>query len=183
MAFKSVNRRVSFGKEGKRGSFQTDSIANFGRTQSEQKTSGPSKEGCLGFGPFGSRTFHGSNSGATSLPTFGLKKANSNIYNFELGSTSPTAGYSWSTKESGPSSMLTFGMEPKQFSCHSNPFCTEYLMDTSQSSHSGGSSRTSSGNGSTCSLFDWGGVVENVFKEEIGKMAQEFHWGTGFGGN
>ena len=71
----------------------------------------------------------------------------------------------------------------KKFNSHSNPFCTEYLMDTSQSSHSGGSSRTSSGNGSTCSLFDWGGVVENVFKEEIGKMVRELQWGTGAGGN
>ena len=178
MAFKGFgNVWKSFGNEGRRASFKTDSLASFGRSQAaEQKTSGSFMDGCLGFGPFGSKSSYGTNSGATSLPTFVWKEQNSNIYRFELGSTSSSSSLSCSTKESEPTSMLTFGMEPKKFNCHSNPFSDAYLVNTS--CHSGGSSRNSSGSGSTSQL-DWGGVVENVFKEEIGMMASRgFSLGT-----
>ena len=73
------------------------------------------------------------------------------------------------TTETGPSSMLTFGMEPKDYSCQLNPFSNQYTMETSYRSR--GSSRSSSGTGSTSQL-DWGGAIESVFKEEIGKMAE-----------
>ena len=60
-------------------------------------------------------------------------------------------------------------MEPKKYNWGSNPFANtdQSLMEVS----SGGSSRNSSSHGSN-SRLDWGGMVESVFKEEIGKMAE-----------
>jgi hypothetical protein len=78
--------------------------------------------------------------------------------------------------ETGPSSMLTFGMEPKDYSCQSNPFSNQYKMETSYHS-SRGSSRSLGGTGSSSQL-DWGGAIESVFKEEIGKMAEAVQKGT-----
>ena len=75
------------------------------------------------------------------------------------------------------SGRLSLGMESKQFSSHNNPFSSSYNMDTSSSS--GGSSRYSSNSGSSGRL-DWGAVV---YREEIGKMATEFHWGSKGGSN
>ena len=108
------------------------------------------------FGPFGSNNNPGYNSGPASLPPFGFKSRDSKIYDFELKSSSPNT--------SGPHSMLTLGMEPKKFSWNNNGHS---WMETS----SGGSSRASSGQGSSNQL-DWSGTVEGVFREEIGKMAE-----------
>ena len=127
-----------------------------------QKNNGSSTQGCLAFEPFGSKPSDGSGTGA-----FGWQENNSNIYNFELGSTSSSSSLSCSAKGSEPNSMLTFGTVPKKFNCKLNPFSNEYKMGAS-----GGSSRNSSGNGST-SRLDWSEMVESVFKEEIGKMAED----------
>jgi hypothetical protein len=75
----------------------------------------------------------------------------------------------FNTKETGPSLILTFGMEPKDYRCQSNPFSNGYTMETSY--RSSGSSRSSSDAGSTSQL-DWGGVIEVVFKEEIGNAVR-----------
>ena len=153
-----------------RNSFKPDDgRVAFGNFKADKKMDGSSKGECLAFGPFGSKISFGSSSGPTSLPAFGLKKMNSKIYQFELGSASSGSSASSSTKGSGSNSLLTFGMEPKKYNWGSNPFANtdQSLMEVS----SGGSSRNSSSHGSN-SRLDWGGMVETVFKEEIGKMAE-----------
>ena len=112
----------------------------------------------LPLGPFGSTSNSRQGSGPTSLPAMGFKNQNSNVYSFELKSDSPN------TSGSGSSSMLELGMEPKMYNWNSNG---NSRMDTS----SGGSSRTSSGHGSSNQL-DWSGTVEGVFREEIRQMAE-----------
>ena len=70
---------------------------------------------------------------------------------------------------SEPNSFLVFGMEPKKYNWSSMGFGkTDQLRENT----SGGSSRSSSNCGSKTKL-DWGTMVDNIFKEEICKMAAE----------
>ena len=155
------HRMNSFTTDRRRTSLKTDSLGQFICYQAEQNRNNQKIEGTLSFGSFGSKPVFGS--GPSSLPAIGSRNENSNIYKFELGTNSPGSGH------------LSLGMESKQFWSINNPFCPDYNMDTSCSS--GGSSRYSSNNGSTGRL-DWGAVVEGVYREEIGKMAQEIFWGS-----
>ena len=137
------------------------------KSEVNQKSIGDLQGTRLALGPFGSNNNIGCDSGSTSLPTFGCNNKNSNIFNFEVGSSFSD------TKGSGSISMLTFGMEPKKYNWSSNS--DNSLMEIS----SGGSSRTSSGHGSNSQL-DWGGTVEGVFREEIGKMAMDYQRRSSF---
>ena len=111
-------------------------------------------------GPFGSGAF----SGPSSMPN--MQKENSKLFSFEIGSSSSGS----SAAGSGPSSLLSFGMVSKKYNYSLTPGSKpdENKMDIS----SGGSSRNSSTTGSW-SRLDWSGVVEGVFKEEIGRMVTE----------
>ena len=109
----------------------------------------------------------GQSFGPKSLPTDGSKKINSSIYHFELGNCSSGSSCSSSASASGPSSGIGFGMEPKRYNWGLN--CIS-KTESSMMVASGGSSRSSSYYGSTTSI-NLGEMVENVFKEEIGKMS------------
>ena len=186
MAFKSsknvwgkttdTNKGFSFGNDGTKPSLR---LRPFGSSQ-VTTTQGNSAGGCLALGPFGTSAPFGSSSGTTSLPTFAFGKEKSKLYHFEIGSASSGSSCSSSTTGSGSNSLLTFGMEPKNYRWDSNTFLKsdEAKMEVS----SGGSSRNSSNHGSNNRL-DWGGMVESVFKEEIGNMAEGLQRGTGFGRN
>ena len=113
----------------------------------------------LAFGPFGSKT----NSGPTSLPSNGFNSGNSKIFSFELGNCSSDSSCTSSAPTSGPNSIIGFGMEPKKFS-----WAGKY--DQSSDWGSGEASRPSSGFGSR-NHMNLGNMVDNVFMEEIGKMA------------
>ena len=132
-----------------------------------QKGFGRSKLGQAGnnltFGPFGSKNVFESNSGSTSLPSEGSQRKNSRLFRFELGNCSSDSSCSSSNPASGPNSIIGFGMEPKKYNWLSK-------VDQSMDWASGGSSRTSSGFGSRTGI-NLGNMVENVFMEEIGKMA------------
>eukprot|EP00091_Calanus_sinicus_P013271 TRINITY_DN29491_c0_g1_i1.p1 TRINITY_DN29491_c0_g1~~TRINITY_DN29491_c0_g1_i1.p1 ORF type:complete len:161 (-),score=38.03 TRINITY_DN29491_c0_g1_i1:55-537(-) len=135
--------------------------AGFGNTDRGTKHEGSKHFGHNSqktFGPFGSNNNNHFNFGPASLPPCGFKTRDSKIYDFELNSSS--------SNTSGPHSMLTLGMEPKQFSWNNSG---NSWMDTS----SGGSSRCSSGHGSSNQL-DWSGAVEGVFRDEIGRMAEGY---------
>eukprot|EP00092_Neocalanus_flemingeri_P076896 GFUD01095428.1.p1 GENE.GFUD01095428.1~~GFUD01095428.1.p1 ORF type:complete len:203 (-),score=49.49 GFUD01095428.1:114-701(-) len=170
------------GNEGRRGSFKADGCWMGGNRQEDQKTSGSSTAECLASGPFGSKTDFGSSSQTSSLPAFGLQNKNSKMYCFELGSASSGSSISSSTRGSGPNSLLTFGMEPKKYSWDTTSSQTNGPSQIKSSS--GGSSRNSSCQGSN-SRLDWSGMVESVYREEIGRMADSYQRGTssGFGGN
>eukprot|EP00092_Neocalanus_flemingeri_P102020 GFUD01130467.1.p1 GENE.GFUD01130467.1~~GFUD01130467.1.p1 ORF type:complete len:182 (-),score=41.10 GFUD01130467.1:126-644(-) len=148
-------------QKGRKEKIKTDSWGSFGHSGGDKKMSNLSSGGCFSVGPFGSN--FESDSGQKSLPAFGSNKISS-IYRFELESSSS------GTLECGPNPVLTFGMEPTKFTWSSKSLETT----------SGGSSRTSSSQGSNNQL-DWTGTVENVFKEEIKKMAEGSQWLTGFG--
>ena len=107
----------------------------------------------LAFGAFGSKA----NSGPTSLPSNGFNSSNSKMFSFELGNCSSDSSCGSSAPTSGPNSIIGFGMEPKKFS-----WVGKY--DQSRSS------RPSSGFGSRNNI-NLGHMVDNVFMEEIGKMA------------
>ena len=116
----------------------------------------------LTFGPFGSKN---NLIQPTSLPSEGSQRKNSKIFCFELGNHSSDSSSSSSTPASGPNSLIGFGMEPKKYNWMGKG-------DQSMDWASGGSSRTSSGFGSRTQI-NLGNMVDNVFMEEIGKMAEE----------
>ena len=167
-SFKNVwgkgNRNNSnrFGPEGPRSSFKMDGRQEFVNKQMEQNDASQCRQ--LTFGAFGSK--FGTTSGPVSLPTDGWNNINSKFYTFEIGSSSSGSSSLSSTPGSGPNSFLSFGMEPKNYDWAIKSFA-EF------DSASRGSSQSSKNNG-TKRHFDWGGMVENVFKEEIGKMAESF---------
>ena len=111
-------------------------------------------------GPFGSAAF----SGPSSMPT--MQKEKSKLFSFEIGSSSSGS----SAAGSGPSSLLAFGMVAKKYNYIPTPGSRsdENKMDIA----SGCSSKNSSTTGSW-SRLEWSGVVEGVFREEIGKMVGE----------
>jgi hypothetical protein len=121
---------------------------------------------CIGFqfGSFGSTLE--TMSGSKSLPNNGLKKDNSRIHDFDLGSSSSGSSCSLGSR---PNLFLVFGMEPKQCNWSSMGFGkTNQLRDHT----SCGSSRSSSNCGSRTKL-EWGKMVDIIFIEEICKMAAE----------
>ena len=124
-------------------------------------------------GAFGSKADFGS----TSLPNFTLSRENSKLFRFEVGSTSSGSSCSSSTTGSGSSSLLTFGIEPKNYRWDSSP-CKKN-KETKMDISSGESSRNSNAKGSN-SRLDWDGMVESVYREEIGKMADTFQRGGCF---
>ena len=67
---------------------------------------------------------------------------------------------------SGPNSVLSLGMEPRKYQWGFNAKNVPSLMNISS-----GSSGNSSSRGSNESM-EWTGLVERVFREEIGKMAE-----------
>ena len=170
------------GNEGRRASLKIESNRGFGHSQVKTGTTSSG----LALGPFGSKSAFGTNtgpfgttSGPTSLPNDAVQRRNSKIFKFELGSCSSGSSCSSSAGGSGPNSLLAFGMEPRRYNLGTTGFPeTDQLLD----GRSGGSSRTSSCSGSQTRL-NWGSMVENIFKEEIGKMAESFHRGTCFGTN
>ena len=127
----------------------------------------------------------GSSDEPTSLPMFG---ENSNIYHFEVGSSSSSPGNSV-TSLTRSNSTLSFSTKSKKFDwgISSNDLdCWTRKPKFSLNIPSGGSPsglNTPSG-GSTSSLssdgpfsetqrcLDWNKLVDNVFKEEIGKLTE-----------
>ena len=75
------------GNDGRQASFKREGHSLFGSCPNKQKCKSNSLE-CMGieFGPFGSKLE--AMSGSKSLPIDGLKKNNSRIYGFDLGSSS-----------------------------------------------------------------------------------------------
>ena len=67
------------------------------------------------------------------------------------------------------SSLIYFGMEPRKYNC--GPIC--FPKTDPEKNRSGGSSRASSNSGSQSPL-NWSSMVENIFREEIGKMTECF---------
>jgi hypothetical protein len=172
----------NIGNEGRRASLKLENNRGFGNSQVEQ---GTNNKGLL-FGPFGSKSESGTNngpfgksSGPTSLPNEGVQGRSSKIFKFELGSCSSGSSCSSSAGGSGPNSMLAFGMEPIRYNWSSIGLPKTDQLPVGRS---GGSSRTSSCSGSQ-SRLNLGSMVENIFKEEIGKMAESFHRETCFGTN
>ena len=117
-------------------------------------------------GPFGSSSGSAPFSGPSSMPA--MQKEKSKMFSFELGSTSSDSSQSCSTGGSGSTSMLAFGMVANKYKHGSTFGSEEKKMEWASS---GGSSRNSSNKGSWSQL-EWGARVENVFKEEIGKMTE-----------
>ena len=177
MEFKSCKnvwgKKNIFGQEGTKSSWR-----NIDSFQGTKASAGSSKGFSLANGPFGSSMSSGSSSGPSSLPAFSFQKEKSKLYSFEVGSASSGSSCCSSTAGSGSSSLLTFGMEAKTYRNYSN--CSSRPEESKMETSSGGSSRNSSNKGSNNQL-DWSGMVESVFKEEIGKMSEKFHRGTGFG--
>ena len=121
----------------------------FGSAQSQWTSS---RSNPLRSGPFGSNSFLLKSNGPSSLPVHNSRSNNSNssLFRFDLKNQSG----------SGPTSLLTFGTDSKPYdwNCKSGP---------SSKTSSGGSSRFSSGPGSSNSL-DWNETVDEVFRQEIG---------------
>eukprot|EP00092_Neocalanus_flemingeri_P069184 GFUD01084722.1.p1 GENE.GFUD01084722.1~~GFUD01084722.1.p1 ORF type:complete len:192 (+),score=45.10 GFUD01084722.1:23-598(+) len=142
-------------------------------------------------GPFGSRPYWSDSDGPTSLPSFGQ---NSNIYSFEVGSSSSSYGNSVSSLTRS-NSVLSFASKSKNFYCgkYSSSSSSDCWSRKTSSQNTGSGSRThspsclntprggsSSSLGSSCQekrILDWSRLVENVFKEEIGKLAKHIHGG------
>ena len=179
---KSNRNFGNIGNEGRRASLKLENNRGFGNSQVEQ---GTNNKGLL-FGPFGSKSESGTNngpfgksSGPTSLPNEGVQGRGSKIFKFELGSCSSGSSCSSSAGGSGPNSMLTFGMEPRRYNLGTiglpNP---DQLLE----GRSGGSSRASSNSGSQSPL-NWSHMVENILREEIGKMTECLSKGASNGMN
>jgi hypothetical protein len=102
-------------------------------------------------GSFRSINNVGESNGPTSLPNLYNQSQNSNVYSFKTSSSSSQSSNSEST--------------------HFNWGGSESRNQSS----SGSSSNSSSPMGSSSGLdkrLDWGSMVDNVLKEEIGKMAE-----------
>ena len=93
----------------------------------------------------GNKNSTGANAGSPSTPWGSSQEQNDKMYQFELESNS---------SGSGNNSTLSFGMESKKFNWGSK--ADESTMNSSNGVSSGG-------------RFDWGGMVNSVFKEETGK--------------
>ena len=122
----------------------------------------------LAVGPFGSKTIFASNAGPTSLPNDAFQRKNSRIFRFELGNYSSDSSCSSTAPTSGPNSIIGFGMEPKKYN---------WKNDQSLEWGSGHSSEKSSGFGSRANI-NLGSMVDKVFMDEIGKMADTFQRGS-----
>ena len=143
-------------------------------------------------GPFESRPYWCDDSdGPTSLPSFGQ---NSKIYSFEVGSSSSSSGNSVLSLTRS-NSALSFSSKSKKFDWgNSSSSRSSYSWSRKISARStnspqggsssclntprGGSSTSITSLGSSCEekrCLDWSRVVDNVFKKEIGKLAEHFH--------
>ena len=109
----------------------------------------------LSLGPFGSKTTFCSNSGSVSLPIGGLSSLSSN---------SMTTSRKTS---SGPNAMIHYGFEPKRFKWTVDDTDTTTVLKQ----------KTLSLHGSKKQI-NIGEMVENIFKEEIGKMAESYKNGS-----
>ena len=92
----------------------------------------------------------GANAGSPSTPWGSSHEQNDKMYQFELESNSSGS----SVSGSGHNHTLSFGMESKKFNWDSK--ADESTMNSTNGVSSGG-------------RFDWGGMVNSVFKEETGK--------------
>jgi hypothetical protein len=92
----------------------------------------------------------GANAGSPSTPWGSSHEQNDKMYQFELESNSSGS----SVSGSGHNHTLSFGMESKKFNWDSK--ADESTMNSTNGVSSGG-------------RFDWGGMVNSVFKEENGK--------------
>ena len=120
----------------------------------------------LSLGPFGSRSQFGNNTGAVSLPINGPMKGDESLFSFEHGFSSSRSSNS-SNQSSGQDSPIGFGIEPKRFKWIVDDRDTPgQLME-----------KTLNTNGSKNSI-NIGDMVENVFKDEIGKMTESYQKGS-----
>jgi hypothetical protein len=138
--------------------------------------------------------YQGNSDEPTSLPMFG---ENSNIYRFEVGSSSSSPGNSVSslTRSNSTLSFSTkskkfdMGVSSNDFDCWSSknaprkPKCCPNIPSGGSPSGlntpSGGSTRSLSSDGSfseTQRCLDWNKLVDNVFKEEIGKVTENWRF-------
>eukprot|EP00092_Neocalanus_flemingeri_P004083 GFUD01004395.1.p1 GENE.GFUD01004395.1~~GFUD01004395.1.p1 ORF type:complete len:147 (+),score=40.10 GFUD01004395.1:27-467(+) len=122
-------------------------------------------------GPFGSRNNFGESNGPSSLPAFSNQGHKSNIYSFETSSSSSSGSNSGTLTRTN--SNLSLGTESKKFSWTGPD-------KTFGGSSSGSSSNSSNSSGSSRDLdkrLDWGKLVDNVFKQEIGKLSEGYRNG------
>ena len=129
-----------------------------------------------------------------SMPSF---SKNSNIYCFEVGSSKSSTRNSVASLTRS-NSTLSFSSQSKKYDwgmsiserTPSSDSCWNLETSTDDNKTLGGSSsclNTPYGSSNSLSLFgsscekkkhlDWSGLVDNVFKEEIGKLADKFHGG------
>ena len=116
----------------------------------------------LSFGPFGSTSKFGNNSGSVSLPINGRNKGDGSLFRFELEFSSSRSSSS-SNKSSVQNSPIGFGIELKIFKL------TVDDMDTS-----GQLMEKTLINYGSKSQMNIGEMVENVFKDEIDKMTESY---------
>ena len=166
---KNANKGIRFGNGGTTPNLGNDSWITLGSSQDPHVLVGGSRGDFLAIGPFGSKP-----AGATALSTFTYLEEKSKFYTFEVESSSSGSSCS-STTGSGSNSVLTFGMQSKNYWQESDLLIKADENTRKMSSDS--SSRMFSNHGSN-SCFDWDGMVEGVFKEEIGKMTEAVQWGT-----
>ena len=130
----------------------------------------------------------------TSLPMFGK---NSNLYHFEVGSSSSSPGNSVSSLTRSNSSLsfstkskkFDWGISSNDFDCWSrkscprkSKFCPNIPSSESPSclnTPNGGSTSSLSSDGFFCETqrcLNWNKLVDNVFKEEIGKLTENWRF-------
>ena len=78
---------------------------------------------------FGSSMSIGSSKGPSSLPDYPFKKEKSKLYCFEVGPILSSSSQHSCGVESGPSSLLTFGMEAKKY--RTTSVCFSSMMEVS----------------------------------------------------
>ena len=155
---------------GSQGQFREQSLCLNDKTSGEFRSVG--SFGCS----------QGNSDEPTSLPMFG---GNSNIYHFEVGSSSSSPGNSV-TSLTRSNSTLSFSTKSKKFDwCTSSNDLDCWSRKNSQrkpraggspsglNTPSGGSTSSIISDGSFCETqrcLDWNKLVDNVFKEEIGKL-------------
>ena len=114
----------------------------------------------LSFGPFGSTSKFGNNSGSVSLPINGRNKGDGSLFRFELEFSSSRSSSS-SNKSSVQNSPIGFGIELKIFKLTVDDMDTSgQLMEKTLNNY---------GSKSQMSIEE---MVEKVYKDEIGKMTE-----------
>ena len=120
----------------------------------------------LSLGPFGSTSKFGINSGSVSLPINGRNKGDGSLFRFELEFSSSRSSNS-SNQSSGPNSPIGFVIEPKRFKLTVDDMDTPgQLMEKTLNNF---------GSKSQMNIQE---MVENVFRDEIGKMTESYQNGS-----